>query len=115
MTIKIEPMTKEDLQIRLVDHQIKASICGFDTIEQMDDFKVDASIGMIKFGGGFTHFLGQALARADSENAMKIIKMFRSMCDHHADLYKKFMRNRFMEGLKDNEDPLDMGGSNERN
>ncbi len=107
---EIKEMSEEDLTQYLLEHEIKARVAGFETSEEMDNFKVDASLGMIKFGGTFTHFLGQALARADSNNTVKIFRAFREDCNHHAALYKKWNANRFREGLKNNEEVQDDNG-----
>ena len=60
------------------------------------DFKNDAAEGMIKFGGGFAHFLGHALARADEKNTVILLTAFYETCQHHAALWRKFLIEREM-------------------
>ena len=69
----------------------------------MENFKVEAAEGMIKFGGSFTSNLGGALIRADTINAAKIIKMFRKECEEHATLYKVWMEKMFKNGYKEDD------------
>ena len=92
--IIITEMTKEDLEQLELEHKAVAFMCGFTDSENFENFKVDASLGMIRFGGGFTHHLGHALAHADYKNTAKIIKAFPGMCAKHALLHKKFMEER---------------------
>jgi len=107
MSTEIKEMTEEEVNALLIELDLCAINAGFKSGEEMDNFKVDASSGMIKFGGGFTHFLGHALARADRLNTVKIINAFRSDCEHHAELHKKFMRDRFKEGVQEEKFDLD--------
>lgn len=93
----LQEMNGEDLAEYIYSEELKAKIAGFASKEEMDNFKVDASSGMIKFGGGFAHFLGHALARADGTNTVKLLRAFRDECTHHAELYRKFLSNRLKE------------------
>lgn len=112
MNVEIKEMSEEDIANLMLEHEIKSRVAGFESAEEMDNFKVDASLGMIKFGGTFTHFLGHALARADSNNTVKILRAFREDCTHHAELYKKWNADRFKEGIKDGEKLMDLGDTN---
>lgn len=94
MTVTIESMTPEDLEQIFIEHDILATLCGFKNGEEMENYKVDASLGMIKFGDSFTQYLGHALAHADSRNTSKIIISFRAICDEHRELYIKFDKER---------------------
>lgn len=92
--IIIKEMTEEDLKIMELQHDFCGQWCGFKNGEEMDNFKVDASQGMIRFGGSFVHHLGHALAHADSSNTAKIIKAFQDVCKEHAMLHLKWMKKR---------------------
>ena len=92
--IVIQEMTAEDVENLYREHEIRSRIAGFGSIEEMESFKVDASLGMIKFGGSFTEYLGHALAHADSSNTMKLIRAFRDVCEEHARLYRQWRENR---------------------
>jgi len=94
MTVTLEPMTPEELEQLIIEHDILATLCGFKNGEEMENYKVDASLGMIKFGGSFTHHLGHALAHADSRNTSKIIISFRAICDEHRKLHLDFIKKR---------------------
>ncbi len=93
----IKEMTKDDIIEMLLDAELSAITAGFNSHEAMENFKVDASLGMIKFGGSFTHNLGHALASADSKNTAKILRAFSDDCTHHAGLYRKWVGNRQKE------------------
>lgn len=90
----IEPMNEEDIKRFIQECDLAAKLAGFDSREAMDNLKVNASCGMIKFGGSFTHFLGHALAHADSENTAKLLRAFRNECHEHALLYVKWLEKR---------------------
>ncbi len=93
--IKIDKVEKEeDLETLFAEYKIGAYYCGFDSVEDMEDFKVDASQGMIRFGGSFTQYLGYALAHADGINTSKIIRAFRPMCEQFREMHLKFLRER---------------------
>lgn len=90
----IEPMTVEDVEEFIQECDIDAKLAGFESMEEMDTLKVDASCGMIKFGGSFMNYLGHALANADSRNTAKILRAFRNECYEHAVLYVKWLMKR---------------------
>lgn len=94
MTISIEPMTKENIENMFKNCELLASILNFPSYEAMEKFKINASLGMLKFGGSFLQGLGNALAHADSMNTAKIIRSFFSECKEHANLYIKWLANR---------------------
>ena len=94
MTVTIEPMTKEDIDDLFAEADLIAKMAGFKNHHAMENFKINASLGLIQFGGSFAKPLGHALAHADVHNTFKIISTFREMCKEHADLYIKFMKNR---------------------
>jgi hypothetical protein len=94
MTITIEPMTEKDIDNFIMQAETVARLSGFQSLEEMDRFKVDASEGMIRFGGGFAKPLGYALVHADSFNTAKLIEAFRDICNEHAQLWRKFIAKR---------------------
>lgn len=104
MSIEIKEMTEEDIQDLLLEEEMIAKLCGFETVDEMYQFKMEACEGMIRFGGGFTQPLGYALAHADSKNSAKILRTFRSMCEEHAALHRKFMATRNQPDTKDSEE-----------
>lgn len=95
--ITIKEMTKEDIENYLAGCEGWAKAADFSDFEAMSDFKVDASSGMIKFGGGLVHYLGHALARADAKNTAKLLITFKEECTEHANLYRKWLANRNKE------------------
>lgn len=95
--IVIKEMTEEEVKEMLKACDFQANMLGFDSMDAMNDFKVDVSLGMIKFGGGFAHFLGHALANADLKNTLIILTYFSNDCAHHAALYRKSLKNREKE------------------
>lgn len=99
--ITIKPIIKDDITEMLLNAEIAAVCAGFESHEAMENFKVDASLGMIKFGGVFIHTLGHALAHADPRNTAKILKAFLEDCAHHAGLYRKWLENRHKEKEED--------------
>lgn len=92
--IIIRELTEEDLDEMTLALDLHAKIHGFKDHEDFAIQKHEAYEGMIKFGGGFTHALGKALARADSENSFKIYKAFKDTWNHHRELYLELRRNQ---------------------
>jgi hypothetical protein len=88
-SLVLQPMSEEQVEEMIARQHAYAMLSGFSRIEEMEDYKVEASQGMIQFGGSFTHCLGHALARADSGNAATIIRAFKPMCDEFRELYLK--------------------------
>lgn len=93
MSITITEMTAEDIRDICAAEELGAIFLGFENIRELEEFKINAACGMIKFGGSFARPLGEALSHADSNNTAIIIKGFRMMCEEHADLYLKFREN----------------------
>lgn len=87
-------LTEDDLRALEYQAEILAKLCGFQNNNEMQEFRLNAQMGMIRFGGSFSQSLGHALAHADSENTSKIIRNFRDVCESHAKLHLKFMANR---------------------
>ena len=85
--LQIKEMSHEDLKAMMIGHEVNAIEAGFKDSEEFENFKYNASMGMIKFGGSFTTYLGEALARADMYNSKRLINAFREMCEHHAKLF----------------------------
>lgn len=81
----------------------KSEFYNIDDIDG-ESFKFYAYSGLIKFGGGFAHFLGHALARADRINSQKIINCFLEECLLHAELFikhaKKIEEENNEQGIK---------------
>jgi hypothetical protein len=92
--IEIKEMTKDDIRKLEAEHTLVAIFSGFESSIDIENFKVNASCGLIKFGGSFAQPLGHALAHADHINTHKIIKAFRKECDEHAALYIKWLEKR---------------------
>jgi len=84
----------DDIETLFAEYKIGAYYCGFDSVDEMEAFKVEASQGMIRFGGSFTQYLGYALAHADGINTSKIIRAFRPMCEQFREMHLKFLRER---------------------
>jgi hypothetical protein len=55
----------------------------------------EASEALIKMGGHFHHFLGQALRKADGSNARKITRAFESDIRNCHDIWKRRDRNDY--------------------
>jgi hypothetical protein len=85
----MKPITNEEIEDYIATHLAYALLTGFSSSEEMEDFKVEASLGMIRYGGSFARHLGEALARADSGNTAKLIKAFRPMCEEFREKYRK--------------------------
>lgn len=90
----LHTMSEEQIEEMTARHHIYAMLSGFSGAEEMQDYKVEASQGMMQFGGSFTHCLGNALACADSENAAIIIRAFKPMCDEFREQYLKHKRDQ---------------------
>lgn len=90
----IKEMTEEDIENLTREYNLVAKLSGFESGEAMDNFKVNASCGLIKFGGSFAQPLGEALAHADYINTAKILRTFRKECHEHAMLYVKWLEQR---------------------
>jgi hypothetical protein len=99
--IKLEPMTDEEIEGYILACSYHAMSAGFKSDDEMTSYKIEAAEGMRKFGGIFTHYLGFALAHADSENTAKLIKAFYPMCDEFREMFLDWMRKR---GEKDTEE-----------
>jgi hypothetical protein len=78
------------------------STMGFMTAEHYSDFKYHAQEGLIRYGGSFAKNLGLALQSADVNNAIKIMKLWFSLCDEHCMLHKIFIAKRDAR-IKENE------------
>ena len=55
-------------------------------MENLEEEKYFVSLGMRKFGGSFVKCLGEALARADSNNTKKIKKTWQDYWKKYAEL-----------------------------
>jgi hypothetical protein len=90
----IKEMTRSDLEDLLNEAETTAKLAGFKSMDEMENYKVNASSGLIKFGGSFAQPLGYALAHADWVNTAKILMTFRDECNEHAALYIKWLEKR---------------------
>jgi hypothetical protein len=62
-----------------------------------EEFKFNATNGLLKFGGSFAQALGTALAVADTKNSTKIMRYWLQECEHHAILFKMFVAKQQAE------------------
>ena len=90
MSIEIKELTRDDIDEMMQEHLVRAQCLCLESVGALEDYKYNAAHGMIKFGGSFVNFLGQALMRADSKNTLKIISSFRDYCDKYAPIYKQW-------------------------
>lgn len=97
----IKELTQEEVDEMMDGHLRVVMTLGFLTFEAYEDFKYHAAEGMMRFGGEFTRRLGHALVAADIPNAIKLIKLYWSMCDEHAMLHKIFIAKRDAGVLED--------------
>jgi hypothetical protein len=68
----------ETVEEILVEHTRLANSLGFTSISTFEEFKYHVVQGMIRFGSLFTHYLGQALDKADMGNSIKLIRLYQS-------------------------------------
>ena len=94
MSVTIQKMTQEDIDVMMSSLDREAKMLGFENEESFNMWKYHASEGLQKFGGSFSELIGRAMCHADSRNMFRLIMGFRPMMEEHAELYRKYLRNR---------------------
>lgn len=90
-------MEMEDIENMTAEAWHVTSSLGFLSYDAYSTYKRNAAYGLERFGGSFAKALGIALIHADSNNSVKIISFWRSMCDQHAMLYQAYEAKRKAE------------------
>jgi hypothetical protein len=94
MTIVIHEMNEQDLQDLMVEHELGANVLDFRDADALWDFRYHAAEGMVRFGGSFMSALGHALMHSDLKNTIKIMTQWKYECLEHAELHRKFIKQR---------------------
>jgi len=83
-------------------HELQAvKLLGYMSMDHFEEFKFDATEGLIRFGGSFAEALGRTLAHADHLNARKIMRYWLHECEQHAILYRMFIAKQKAEAEND--------------
>jgi hypothetical protein len=69
-------------------YNLKTKTLGFNSPEAYEDYKSHAMNGMMAFGSSFTKALGKALCHAELEDAVKLIRTWRSKCEEYSMLWR---------------------------
>jgi hypothetical protein len=100
-------ITMEDIEKTIEDVNHAAMTMGFQSLDAYTRFKNDACEGMQRFGGEFARHLGMALFYADIKNSIKLMRMWHSLCEEHAMLYRASVAKQ--EAMKREDAPVDTG------
>lgn len=80
----------EEIENQLEERSHILNVLGMD-YSAYEEFRLNVTNGLLKFGGSFSQALGTALAVADNNNAAKIIRYWHQDCEHHAHLFRMYV------------------------